>query len=73
MLQVAAVVVHGVQVMALKVVMVVLEAEDVSFWSIRRTPALDGVENIGGGGGGSGTALSGSRGGSGIVLIAYPS
>ena len=29
MLQVAAVVVHGVQVMALKVVMVVLEAEDV--------------------------------------------
>jgi len=36
------------------------------------TPSLNGVENTGGGGGGSGRAQNGSLGGSGIVLIAYP-
>ena len=35
-------------------------------------PALNGVENTGGGGGGSGTSINGSFGGSGLVLIAYP-
>ena len=36
------------------------------------TPALDGVSNTGGGGGGSGVSINGSRGGSGLVIIAYP-
>ena len=36
------------------------------------TPAINGLANTGGGGGGSGTSIDGSSGGSGIVLIAYP-
>jgi hypothetical protein len=37
------------------------------------TPGTAGLTNTGGGGGGSGTGTNGTAGGSGIVLIAYPS